>query len=69
MKILEVEHITGSYHNEFDEMKILKGKAKRDYDIMKAIVTSYNSDCSNAQIDYFNRSIYEYYEIKVVGRT
>jgi hypothetical protein len=65
---LEVEHITGSYHNGFDEMKILKGKAKRDYDIMKAIVTSYNRDCSNGQIDYFNRSIYEYYEIKVVGK-
>lgn len=61
---LTVKHLTGNTHM-YDELNILKGKAKRDYDVMRKIVASYNRDCSNATIDYFERDIYDDYRIKI----
>ena len=34
--------------------------------LLKDIVNSFNRDCSNGMIDYFDRSFYDYYHIKLI---
>jgi hypothetical protein len=49
-----------------DEEKLLTDEARKVYDKARAIVTSYNRDQSNSQIDYFDRDIYDHYCVKLV---
>jgi hypothetical protein len=51
---------------DFSEIDILNEKANRNFKLLKDIVASYNKDCSNSQIDYFDRDIYDHYRFKVV---
>lgn len=44
---------------------ILTAQGKKKLETVKAIVTSYNRDCSNSMVDYFDRSIYDWYRFKV----
>ena len=46
--------------------RVLSGRASKLLDKAQAIVDSYNRDCSNAMIDYFDRSIYDNYAFKIV---
>ncbi len=39
--------------------------AYKKYETVKAIVNSYNRDCSNGMVDYFDRDIYDYYAFKI----
>lgn len=55
---------SGSHHP--DEEKVLTDAARKVYDKARAIVTSYNRDQSNSQIDYFDRDIYDHYCVKLV---
>lgn len=54
----------GSHHP--GEEKLLTDEARKVYDTARAIVTSYNRDQSNSQIDYFDRDIYDSYCVKLV---
>lgn len=49
-----------------DEEKLLTDEVRKVYDTARAIVTSYNRDQSNSQIDYFDRDIYDSYCVKLV---
>lgn len=44
---------------------ILKDSALDRLHKLEAIVNSYNHDCSNAMIDYYERSIYDFYRLKM----
>ena len=61
----EVERVT-SGHTFYGDVDIFTDSAKKKYDMVRAIVHSYNRDCSNSQIDYFDRSIYDNYAFKLV---
>lgn len=45
--------------------EVLSKAAAAKLDTVKAIVGSYNRDCSNGMIDYFDRDIYDSYTFKV----
>lgn len=53
--------------NRIDENTILAPEAVKRYKLMCEIVSSYNRDCSNSMIDYFDRDIYDSYCIKIVA--
>ena len=57
--------ISGSHHRRCD-LEILTAAALEKYDLLRAIVDSYNRDCSNSMIDYFDRSIYDSFRFKLV---
>lgn len=60
--VMDMEHRRYATHQE---CKLLKGKAARDYSLIRKIVTSYNYDSSDSQRDYFNRGIYDTYVLKI----
>ena len=47
--------------------EVLKPSALKRFELCSDIVNSYNRDCSNSQVDYFDRSIYDHYSVKVAG--
>ena len=54
---------SGNCHGrEIDELNE-RGNAK--YKTVLAIVDSYNRDCSNSMVDYFDRDIYDHYTFKI----
>lgn len=57
-----------AYNNAVErfDKSVLSEEANKKYKTAVAIVSSYNKDCSNGQIDYFDRDIYDYYTFKVV---
>lgn len=52
------------FNNVYPE--ILRESASKRYNLMQEIVSTYNRDCSNGMVDYFDRDIYDSYDIKVV---
>lgn len=61
---LRVEHLKDASYS-FSDIDVLREEASRKYNLVKEIVTSYNRDCSNSQIDYFDRDIYDHYTFKI----
>ena len=62
---LAVERLTehGNVHGKTVDVLTDAGNAK--YSTVQAIVDSYNRDCSNSMVDYFDRDIYDHYTFKV----
>lgn len=44
---------------------VMTDSAAKKYELAKSIVNSYNRDCSNSMVDYFDRDIYDKYRIKI----
>ena len=63
---LAIEHVSASNTSSRYEKGILTAEGQKILDTVKAIVTSYNKDCTNSMIDYFDRAIYDSYGIKFV---
>lgn len=61
---LSVDRLTSDSYS-FSDIDVLREEAHKKYELVKRIVTSYNRDCSNSQIDYFDRDIYDHYTFKV----
>ena len=59
-----VDRLTKSGHNHGNE-DVLTEEGNKKLDTVRAIVTSYNRDCSNSQLDYFDRDIYDNYAFKI----
>lgn len=55
-----------NYAVERFDKSVLSDDANKKYKTVVTIVDSYNKDCSNGQIDYFDRDIYDHYTFKVV---
>ena len=58
----EIEHGL-NYHDTLDA---LTDEANQKRQLLKDIVKSFNRDCSNGMIDYFDRSFYDHYVLKVI---
>lgn len=52
-----------SYHKK---VEIFTNEANKRFQLLQDIVSSYNRDCSNSQLDYFDRDIYDSYRFKLV---
>lgn len=61
---LRVEHLKDTSYS-FSDIDVLREEASRKYNLVKEIVASYNRDCTNSQIDYFDRDIYDHYTFKI----
>ena len=61
-------HVDRLTTSDTKDETILKDSARTRFDLLKTIVASYNRDCSNAMIDYFDRAIYDNYSFKIVER-
>lgn len=57
---IAVDHLQYGYQDALTE------DARKKYETVKAIVNSYNRDCSNSMVDYFDRDIYDSYVFKIV---
>ena len=62
---LEIKYLSNSniYHSA--DVAVLNESGQKKLEIVLAIVGSYNRDCSNSMIDYFDRSIYDHYTFKI----
>lgn len=65
--ILRTRYDINKQHLTTNEARgdILTAKGKKKLETARAIVASYNRDCSNSMVDYFDRSIYDWYRFKV----
>jgi len=54
---------SGSGHSDYKE--ILTETAANRFNTLMQIVESYNKDCSNSMVDYFDRDIYDHYCFKI----
>ena len=62
---LEVAHLIEKGNCHGREIDVLTDDGNAKYKTVQAIVDSYNRDCSNGMIDYFDRDIYDHYTFKV----
>ena len=62
---LEIKHLSNSniYHSA--DVAVLNEAGQKKLETVLAIVDSYNRDCSNSMVDYFDRSIYDHYTFKI----
>lgn len=62
---IRVSHLTegGTCHNSDED--VLTDDANKRFSTARAIVSSYNRDCSNGMVDYFDRDIYDNYTFKI----
>lgn len=60
---LQVSHLEDSTSHNSNE-SVLTEDANKRFETVRAIVSSYNRDCSNSMIDYFDRDIYDHYTFK-----
>lgn len=58
----EIKHDAG----RLDALDALTDEAEQRRQLLKKIITSYNRDCSNSMIDYFDCAFYEHYSLKVI---
>ena len=49
-----------------ETLDALTDEANKKRQLLKEIVSSFNRDCSNGMIDYFDRSFYDHYVLKVI---
>lgn len=61
-----LKHITEANTWSPYEKGILTDEGQKILDTVQEIVASYNRDCTNTMIDYFDRSIYDHYAVKFV---
>ena len=61
---LNIESVGDENTHRPKEESVLTEKAARVFNLAKRIVGSYNRDCTNSMIDYFDRDIYDDYRIK-----
>ena len=54
-----------SGHTIYGDVSVFTASGKKKHDTVRAIVHSYNRDCSNTMVDYFDRSIYDSYAFKL----
>lgn len=54
---------SGTGHSDYKE--ILTESAQARFSTLLQIVASYNKDCSNSMVDYFDRDIYDHYCFKI----
>lgn len=59
-----IKHLQESNTYSCYEIGILTEEGQKTLDTAKKIVSSYNRDCTNSMIDYFDRDIYDHYAIK-----
>jgi len=66
-------HLVYEYENQIKSgagyrtpLEVLTEEAEKKRQLLKTIVSSFNRDCSNSMIDYFDRSFYDHYYFKVV---
>lgn len=59
----QIEHGAGYKNNP---LEVLTEGAEKRRQLLFNIVSSFNRDCSNSMIDYFDRSFYDDYKFKVV---
>ena len=66
-------HLKYEYDHEIEsgadwrgDLDALTDEANRKKQLLKDIVKSFNRDCSNGMVDYFDRAFYDSYKIKVV---
>lgn len=62
---IEVEHLTTNPVAHGYKIDVLTEDANRRFSTVCAIVNSYNRDCSNSMVDYFDRDIYDRYIFKI----
>jgi len=62
---MAVNRLTCSGTSHSDYKQILRTSAAERFDLLQKIVTSYNRDCSNSMVDYFDRDIYDHYCFKI----
>lgn len=62
---LAVNDLVNGRNQYSDEVATLTKAANEKLRTVKAIVDSYNRDCSNSMVDYFDRDIYDHYCFKV----
>ena len=62
---LAVAHLTENGNCHGREIDVLTEAGNAKYKTVQAIVDSYNRDCSNSMVDYFDRDIYDHYTFKV----
>ena len=53
----------GCSHSDYDY--ILRENAAKRFEVLQKIVSSYNRDCTNSMVDYFDRDIYDDYCFKI----
>jgi hypothetical protein len=58
----EIKHDAG----RLDALDALTDEAEQRRQLLKKIITSYNRDCSNSMVDYFDRAFYDHYSLKVI---
>lgn len=61
----ELRDLTGNTHGRADGLDILTDEGNELTNAVHKIVSSYNRDCSNSQVDYFDRDIYDFYGFKI----
>ena len=61
----EVRRLTECGCSHSGKEDVLTDNGNKIFETVQAIVTSYNHDQSNGQIDYFDRDIYDHYTFKV----
>lgn len=59
-----VDNLTSS-NSHGGKLDVLTEKGNKKFATVQAIVSSYNKDCSNSMIDYFDRAIYDNYTFKI----
>lgn len=62
---LEVKHLTEGGNSHKGTLDILTDAGNAKFEAVQAIVSSYNRDCTNSMIDYFDRDIYDWYTFKI----
>lgn len=50
-----------------NEEQVLTEEAQKALDLAKRIVSTYNRDCTNSMVDYFDRAIYDNYRVKLIA--
>ena len=62
---LEIKHLSNNniYHSA--DVAALSESGQKKLETILAIMDSYNRDCSNSMVDYFDRSIYDHYSFKI----
>ena len=59
------KNLTSSGVSHSDYKEILTESAQARFSTLLQIVESYNKDCSNSMVDYFDRDIYDHYCFKI----
>ena len=60
-----VDRLTCSGCSHSDANHILKESAAKRFELLRKIISSYNRDCTNTMVDYFDRDIYDDYCFKI----